>query len=342
MILNIALLVVSLPLLAHGAGGLYHAARSQAQAKVSCADFHRERPASGWLQLTGCEIDYIRAGYRESRGTVTELFIPVRPIGSSPALPSMLVLSTQDPSLLAIVERGLTGPAQKDREAFLLMMLKIVTAMGISSEIEGFTRPPLEMLRTRGGLAAIKAPLDSRFTVLDLGTRPRLLFPMLEALGGGAGLLVLLLRAVRRRGGSPDEAAPHAAQMAATASAAAVRTKDDTRFRRLMLVNLPPHAPASALETAPPLGGQAAVRSALARVLPGITFDGDGVGAFNQTDCSMRLELGPYPDVWTATLDVTGDAAAEGIRRLVTQTGWQVYAPLLGRFLTSEDLKASS
>ena len=139
-------------------------------------------------------------GIARSAGRVTELFIPIRPIGSSPAQPSAMVLSTRDPALLAIVERGLSGPAQKDREAFLVMMLKIVTAMGISSEIEGFTRPPLEMLRTRGSLAAIKAPLDDRFTVLDLGARPRLLFPVLESLVGVAALLVLLFRSgVRRR-----------------------------------------------------------------------------------------------------------------------------------------------
>ena len=29
------------------------------------------------------------------------------------------------------------------------------------------------------------------------------------------------------------------------------------------------------------------------------------------------------------------------LRRLMTQTGWQAYAPLLGRFLTSEDLKTT-
>ena len=339
MILNIALLVISLPLLAHGVDGLYHAARSQAQVDVSCAQFHRERPASGWLRLTGCEIDYVRAGYRESRGKVTELFIPIRPIGSSPALPSALVLSTGDPALLAIVERGLTGPAQKDREAFLLMMLKIVTAMGISSEIEGFTRPPLEMLRTRGGLAAIKAPLDDRFTVLDLGGRPRLLFPVLESLGGAAGLLVLLFRSRRGMAGIAKGAVPAAVTPPVLSAPGVIRPKEETRFRRLMLVNLPPHAPASALESAPPLGQQAGVRSALARVLPGITFDGAGVGTFNGPDHSIRLELGTAPEVWTATVDVTGDAAAEAMRRLITQTGWQVYVPLGGRFLTAEDLK---
>lgn len=340
MILRIALLIVTLPLLARGADGLYHAARSQVQASVSCQLFQSTRPTSGWLRLTGCEIDYVRAGYREIRGRVTELFIPIRAAGSSPAQPSGLVLSTRDPTLLSIVERGLTGPAQKDREAFLLMMLKIVTAMGLSTEIEGFTRPPLEMLRTRGSLSAIKAPLDERFTVLDLGARPRLLLPVIESLVGAGGLLVVLCRSQGRR-------RLHTTRPADSSSRAVMpgptpRGVDPGRgeapLRHLMLVNLPPPALPSALEGAPPLGTQAAVRLALSKVLPGITFDAAGVGQYNRPDHSMRLELGTGPDVWTATLEVTGDAATAALKRLITQTGWQVYAPLLGRFLTSDDL----
>ena len=342
MILRIALLIVTLPLFAHGADSLYHAARSQTQASVSCQLFQSTPPTTGWLRLTGCEIDYVRAGYREIRGRVTELFIPIRPIGSSPAQPSGLVLSTRDPNLLSIVERGLTGPAQKDREAFLLMMLKIVTAMGLSSEIEGFTRPPLEMLRTRRGLSAIKAPLDERFTVLDLGARPRLLFPMIESLVGAAGLFVLLFRsrARRRLDRTPSSDVSSRTVMPGQTPPPAVEPKrSETPLRHLMLVNLPPPASPSALEGAPPLGTQAAVRLALSKVLPGITFDAAGVGQFSRPDHSMRLELGVAPDVWTATLEVTGDAATAALRRLITQTGWQVYAPLLGRFVTSEDLR---
>jgi hypothetical protein len=345
MILRIALLLVGLPLLGHGGDSLYHAAGSQSQVSVSCQDYQRSPPRSGWLRVKGCEIDYVRAGYRESRGRVTELFVPIRPLGSSPAQPAALVLSTRDPALLAIVERGLAGPAQKDREAFLVMMLKIVTAMGISSQIDGYTRSPLEMLRTRVGLAAIKAPLEDGFAVLDLGARPRLLFPILEFLGGAVTLLTLLFRSGsrgRRVNEQPFEPTATMPPPEGTApSPSAVGTQPETRFRRLMLVNLPPQAAPSELEKAPPLGHQAGVRSALTSVLPGITFDAGGVGHFQRPDHSIRLDLGRAPEVWTATLDVTGDAAPAALRRLITQTGWQAYAPLLGRFLTSEDLTKS-
>lgn len=347
MVIRIALLLLGIPLLVHGAEGLYHVLRSRAQTEVTCEQFHRDRPASGWLRITGCEIDYVRAGYRDARGRVTELFFPVRPAGTSPAQPSSLVIATRDPGLLALIERGLAGPAQKDQEAFLVMMLQIVTAMGASREVEGLTRPPLAALISRPSLRSIKAPLESEFAILDLRRRPQPLFPAIEAIVGAVALfLVAVLSTTRQRNGKPAMApAPEVDAAIATAPAADAAIAatppsaqgDDRRYRRLMLVNLPPHSLPVALEGAPPLGQQPAVRSALTRVLPGISFDAAGVGQFNRPDHCIRVDIGSAPEVWTAAIDVTGDAAAAALKRLVTQTGWQAYAPRLGRFLTSDD-----
>lgn len=338
MLIRIALLLVSIPLLAHGGEGLSHAFRSRTPARLTCEQFRSERPASGWLRLTGCELDYVRAGYRDTRGRVTELFFPVRPAGSSPAQPAALVVSTRNPALLTIVERELAGPAQS-QETFLVMMLQVVTAMGASREIEGLTRSHLEMLRTRGALDAIKAPLDERFTVLDLHARPRLIWPAIEAIVGAMALFVFTVLWIAHRPGGKLAAAMAAADAdSLSASVPAAGWTGDARFRRLMLVNLPPHSHPSALESAPPLGGQDAVRAALAQVLPGLTCADSGKGRFSRPDHTIRLDLGTMPDVWTATVDVTGDAAAAALKRLVTQTGWQLYAPRLGRFLKVDDL----
>jgi len=379
VLIRLALLLVSLPLLAHGAEGLYHAVRSRVQAHITCEQFRRERPSSGWLRLTGCEIDYVRAGYRETRGRVTELFFPLRAVGSSPAQPSALVVATRDPALLAIVERALAGPAQRDQEAFLVMMLQVVTAMGAARTVEGLTRSPLGMLRVRGSLGAIKAPLDPGFTVLDFREQPRLMFPAIEATVGAQALFLFafLSTARRRQPAAPDvsveEDSPRLApwprgEAPAPDTAPVVEVEelpllpaaappppdaDTTRaaeararrapaqdFRRLMLVNVPPNSPASALEHAAPLGTESAVRSALLRVLPGIAFNVKGVGHFNRPDHAIVVDPGMAPEVWTATIDVTGEAAGPALKKLVMQTGWQVYAPKLGRFLTSEDLEA--
>lgn len=337
MLARIALLLVSIPLLAHGGEGLYHAFRSRAQAHVTCDELTRGRPASGWLRVTGCELDYVRAAYREQRGRITELFFPLRPTGSSPALPSALVVSTRDPQVLAIAERTIGGMMKPDDEAFLVMMLQIVTTMKAAREVDGLTRSQLEMLRTRRDLTAIKAPLADGFAVLDLHQRPRLLFPAIEAAAGALALLLFtVLTTVRRR--RATRAARELAQPVTHGPGRDETPPAAPALRRLMLLNLPPDAPTSAIETAPALGTQDIVRSALARVLPGVAFNDAGVGQFNRPDHSMLLDLGRHPDVWTIVLDVSGDGARAALKRLVTQTGWRAYAPKHGRFITADDL----
>lgn len=344
MIVRIALLLASLPLFVHGAEGLYHALRSRTQAVVTCEQFSAARPGSGWVKIIGCQLDYVRAGYRESGGRVTELFIPIRPAASSPAQPAPIVISTSDPAIVELAsELVVRRPTDMDDGAFLVAMLRVVAAMRATREVEGLTRSRLEMLRTRTALAkAIKAPLTDDFAVLDLRERPRFLIPAIEAVVGAQGLLVFLFLSVkaRRRGGLKVDAGRDGESPGIESATPAPLAPGE--FRRLMLVNLPPNAPSSELERAPALGTQAAVRGGLAQVLPGIVFDDDGRGHFSRPDHAIRLDLGTSPQVWTATVDVTGSDAAGALRRLIMQTGWRAYAPRLGRFITADDLRSSA
>ena len=174
--------------------------------------------------------------------------------------------------------------------------------------------------------------------------------PAFELAFGAPALLVALFLSIRsrrrqrveaaheRRAGSRDEPGDRDAQ---TTRIASTIRQPSPEFRRLMLVNLPANAALSALEEAPPLGAQPAVRSALARVLPGIKFNDHGLGQFNGADHSILMDLGGAPQVWAATVDVTGEAAPAALRRLITQTGWRAYAPRLGRFITADDLSAA-
>src|SRR5687767_11456833 len=128
---RLAVAVVSLLLLAHGADGTYRAVRSRTQAPMTCADFAREGSSSAWLRLTGCEVDYVHAAYRESSARINELLFAVRPAGAGPDTPAPLVLSTRDPEVLSIAERTLGHGGTIDQEAFLVMMLQVVTAMRV-------------------------------------------------------------------------------------------------------------------------------------------------------------------------------------------------------------------
>ena len=172
--------------------------------------------------------------------------------------------------------------------------------------------------------------------------------PAIEAILGAQALLVAVFLSIRARrrtaapGVAKEAAAPDGGEPSAARARMGSAARQTPEFRRLMLVNLPPYAALSALEDAPPLGPQPAVRTALAQVLPGITFNDHGLGQFNADDHSILMDLGVEPQVWAATVDVTGDAAPKALRHLITQTGWRAYAPRLGRFITADDLKTGA
>lgn len=338
MIARIALLLVSIPLLVHGADGLYHALRSRSQVVVSCEAFARQRPSSDWVRITGCDADYLRAGYREAGGRITELLLPMTAPDAPANAPVSLIASSTDPEVLALTERAVRGPGATSQNAFLLAMLQVVTETGAAREVVGLARSPLEMIRSRGAMKAIRAPLAEDVVVVDLGRRPGPLLPGIALVAGLEALVmavVLSMRARRSTHSAPSVLSPEETPVPAVNAA----PRQTPEFRRLMLVNLPPNAAAAELENATPLGPQHAVRSALAQVLPGITFNDHGLGQFNHVDHTMLFDLGDDPQVWTATVDVTGDAAPEALRDLIVQTGWRAYAPRLGRFITAADLK---
>jgi hypothetical protein len=335
MLIRIALLLISVPLLVHGGEGLYLAARSRTQASMTCAEYFRQRPRSGWIRLTGCEVDYVRAGYREARGRITEMLFPLRPTGSTPALPAAVVLATRDRDVLAIAERTMAGTAQSDQESFLVMMLQIVTAMRVSREVDGVVRPPLETLRTRRSLEAIRAPLDEHFVIVDLHARPRLLLPAIETFAGAAALLVFLLRTSRARRGAAEPAPTDdtAAVASETAAATPAVNVPAAPLRGVMLLNLPPAATIADIETAPPLGSQSEVRDRLGSVLPGVSFDDAGRGSFSRPDVRVSLDLARLELVHTAVIDLEGEGAERTLRHVLSQTGWRAFSPRRWTFL---------
>lgn len=336
MLIRIALLLVSLPLLAHGGEGLYVAARSRTQAQLTCAQYFQQRPRSGWVRLSGCEVDYIRAGYREARGRITELFFPLRPTGTSPAVPAVVVLATRDPEVLGIAERTIGGGTSTDQDSFLVMMLQIVTAMRVSKEVDGFVRPPLETLRTRTSLSAIRAPLDEHFVILDLHARPVLLYPAIEVATGALALLLFAFLSVRlRRKKRADALIPEAQapETVEAGDAASMADRPAGAIRGVMLLNLPATATVADIETAPPLGSQAQVRDRLSSVLPGVTFDEFGRGSYNRPDVAVSIDLAKKWVVHTAVLDLEGEAAERTLQKLLATTGWRAFSPKRWTFL---------
>lgn len=323
-LLKIALLLVSIPLLAIGGEGIYHAARSRQQISLTCAQFAEQPPRALWLRVSGCDIDYMSAGYRESGGRISELFFPVRPAAKAKTAPAALVMATRDAEVLAIAQNTIGGGQQPDQEAFLVMMLRIVTMLKVSKEVEGFARSGVvELLKTRRALTGLGAPLAPNVLVLDLHARPDFLVPGIEA---GAGLCLLLLSLVllaRRSRRGIEAPASDVRPLVAPAP---------RRLPGLMLLNLDAAADASAIEHAAPLGSRSEVAHRIADVLEGFRIDGDGHGTFHGDGWSLTLNFAGEEKVWTVTVEALGEGSIRAVQSLALATGWRIFVPKRGAF----------
>ena len=322
--LEIALLLFSLPLLAIGGEGLYRGVRSRQQVTVPCEQFMQQPPATAWLRVTGCELDYDGAAYRESRGQIKALYFPVRPRRQVKTAPALLIVSTEDPEILAMAQGTIGGGEEPDKEAYLVMMLRIVTALKASREVEGYARTGLERMLSRRSLAGLNTTLDPNYVVLDLHARPDFVTPGLIA---GGGLLLLGLGLLLRSRGA-------AAPIPPSEPPALVR-----RLPGLMLLNLTPSDGPEAIERAPALGRRGEVRQKLVETLDAVRFGADGIGKLSAPDAWLTFDLGRGEPVWAIVVEARGQASAAAVRRLAEATGWRIYMPMHGGFVEPAQLE---
>ena len=73
------------------------------------------------------------------------------------------------------------------------------------------------------------------------------------------------------------------------------------------------------------LGAQLEVRERISEVLPGVTFDDEGRGAFTRNGYSVTFHTGCEDRVQAVRVEVTGGAAAlPPLQRLAAKTGWRL------------------
>lgn len=323
-----ALLLVSSVFLGHGAEALYHAVTNRQPLGVACDELERKRPREWWLHVTGCEVDYVAAGYRESRGRIAELFLPMRSPAQPPGAPVALVVATTDPRALAIAQATIGGGQQPDQEAYVGMMRRIVTTLNASKQVEGYARSGVaERLGARRALAGLTAPLAPDFIALDLRGKPSYIRPAMEM---GMGFLLLIAAIVWRRRGAAAVEDDGATITAAPDDGAPAPAR---RMPPAMLLNLGPSAGVGDLEAAPPLGSREAVSQRIAAVLgAGAAFE-NGRTAVRGPDWLLLLDLGRDEPVWTITVEARGDGSTPALERLARETGWRIYIPKLGVFV---------
>lgn len=348
-LLTAALLLASLVFLVHGGEALYDAAVNRQPVTVTCDQFVRQRPSALWLRVTGCDIDYLNAGYRESSGRLDELFLPIRPPSQPPTSPVTLVVATSEPQVLAVAGTAIGNNRQPDHDAYVGMMRRIVTMLRASKEVEGYARSGfIERLQTRRALAGLAAPLGPDFVVLDLHARPSFVRPGIEA-GIGLGLLLVSIPWLRARTGRaavPIEE-PSAGtvddrfaegDLALDAQSDAGREPPvallSRRLPSMMLLNLGPSAGVSELESAPPLGPRDQVRGQIGAVLGATEAAQDGRVTVGGPGWLLAFDLGQEDQVWTITVEARGsDGSIGALERIARETGWRIFVPKLGNFV---------
>jgi len=335
-----ALLLVSLVFLAHGGEALYYAATNRQPVIVPCDQFARQRPSALWLRVTGCDVDYLGAGYRESNGRLDELFLPMRPPSQPPTSPVALVVATNDPQVLAIAGTTIGNNQQPDQDAYAGMMRRIVTMLRASKEVEGYARSGvIERLQTRRALAGLTAPLAQDFVVVDLHARPSLVRPGIEV---GIGLALLLVAITWPRGRMQEAPVEVVEELPVE-----MRPVDEVpaapparRLPSVMLLNLGPSASLSELESAPPLGPRDTVAGRIGGILGATEAARDGRAVASGRGWSLAFDLGQEDQVWTITVEALGtDESIDALERLARETGWRIFVPKLGTFVDPSALR---
>ena len=315
MFLRLAALVLGVPLLAHGAEGLYYAARNTGLVTVSCERFMQAPPPARWLRVTGCDIDYTHPAFSASRGRVSELFFTMRLRTEPASAPASLVVATRNAEALAIADEGLGHGTPVDEETFTVAMLRVVNLLRAAREVDGYARSGiLERAFTRRALADFSAALAADAVVLDLHAQPTLVRPAIEA---AAGLLLVAAGTLRRRPRAEPAVSP---------------TPLERCLPSAMLLNLDVAEP-SQIEYAPPLGPREDVVTRISGVLGPLTPEAEGRYRVGAGEWSLTLDLGRDDPVWTATADARGsDAAIDALDRLARENRWRVYVPRWGSF----------
>lgn len=336
-----ALLVTGLLLLAFSAEPLFHFATNRQQVAVACDAFAQSPPRALWIRVTGCEMDYLGAGFREQNGRIVELYFPARPIDWPRTQPAPIVATTRDPEVLTLAEGTMGGGRTPDQEQFLVMMLKIVTALRAAREIEGYGQDNVgARLKSRADLAALSTPLAPDAAVIELHARPRLLLPGAAAAAGVLLLgMVAVLRA-KRRGAIKVASATDAADGQAVAASEPQHAGHTAPPLRVMLLNLPREAGADAIEHAPPLGIREDVISALTNALEDLRFDGSRTAALEHPDAQVTIDIGTTDPVYTAVVHGRGDALPV-LRRILHRTGWRAFDARSGAFVPADAVESA-
>ena len=336
------ILVPAALLLTLGAEGLYHALLGREMVAVDCAEFTRARPRSHRLLITGCDMDYAAAAYREAGGEVQEIFLPARPRGR--AIPAPIVVATRDSSVLAAFRPVASANGSIPPQQSVTVVEKAAGLLRITRGIDGLARSGIiEQLRSRRLLSGLTGSTAPDAVIVDVRGTPDFLRPSLILM---AGILLAALPFVRRKSAARVAAAgflpgnvPATSPGKAPATLPGMVPATVPQWPKLLLLKLEVAATPDSVEKAPPLGSRGEVLQILCGVIADLELSPSGQ-VLTRSDGSLTLDLGPHDPVPTVVVDAHGEAGVALVKEVLHMTGWRAFAPKTGLFMTVNDLDA--
>lgn len=184
--LSLIAYIAIIGLLVTGGQGVYVALKNDDPLEIKAADYIAKKTNAEWLKLTDAQVSLVEAAYKARLGKISEVFIPVRPVGESLDAPIHILLSTNNQNVAAALKAlsQSSSPIQKkidsaSRQADRLFMRQ---------DIIGLTRYGIFYDRfMRFRLSQLNLKLADDFVILNDGESPNL--PLSLCMLGG-GLLI--------------------------------------------------------------------------------------------------------------------------------------------------------
>ncbi len=183
---SLFLIIVAISLLWGGGQGLFTAITNLKPKEYAVEEYLNHRPSAKWLRLKGGVVDLTGLTYSSflGVGTITEIYVPIRPSTASSNDEVHILFATKEPSLLAKAEK--LRQLRTESEALRYLQAHRDELI-FPRELEGLIRFGIEFKdRDERWLRTHNENLADDFVVLADGERPEFMVYAFLFLGGVA------------------------------------------------------------------------------------------------------------------------------------------------------------
>lgn len=181
---------------------VYTALTNRTPVEMTCAEYLEKKPTGKWVKLKDCTLfrEEVMTRRSATKQRTTEVFIPVRPVGSKKNGPVAILFASKNPEEIALSEeiatilsKDLKALPEDEHRKALFFLIDHASKIREDREIEGIIRFGLDDLKDkqRNKMADLDPNLTADFIVIEDGQRP-------DAMGGlaflGVGVVFLGLR----------------------------------------------------------------------------------------------------------------------------------------------------